>query len=158
MGRPLNHEPDLSRPIYTLGTSNREFQEFIEILDCYGIVSVVDVRRFPTSRFEHFRRENLEKALAAEGFDYLYLGGYLGGYRKGGYEAYMESPDFSRGLEILLSVAGKGATAVICAEKLPWKCHRRFIGAALENIGRRVVHLIEKGRAWAGTGRTGNGR
>jgi len=136
--------------IYTLGTSTRSLPEFVEILDFYTILRVVDVRRFPTSRLDHFRKENLEGALMARGLEYFYLGHDLGGYRKGGYEAYTASPEFNRGVEALISVARKGTTVFICAERLPWKCHRRFIAATLEEKGWHVVHLIERDRIWTG--------
>lgn len=136
--------------VYTLGTSTRKLQEFVEILDWYAIVRVVDVRRFPTSRLDHFIRENLETALTARGLQYVYLGDDLGGYRKGGYEAYMGSHEFKRGIKALISVATKGTTAFVCAERLPWKCHRRFIGTVLQKKGWHVVHLIERDRFWTG--------
>lgn len=134
--------------IYTLGTSTRTLQEFIEILDFYHISQVVDVRRYPTSRLDHFKRESLEEALRVRGLEYFYLGHDLGGYRKGGYETYMDSNEFKKGIEALISLARKDLTVFICAERLAWKCHRRFIGAALERNGWYVVHLIERDRIW----------
>ncbi len=122
----------------------------MEILDSYGILRVIDVRRFPTSRQEHFRKENLEAALRDRGLGYDYLGHDLGGYRRGGYEAYMDSAGFKRGVEALISLASKETTVFICAERLPWKCHRRFIGATLEKKQWHVVHIIEKDRIWKG--------
>ena len=136
--------------IYTLGTSTRSLPEFVEILDFYTILRVVDVRRFPTSRLDHFRKENLEGALRARGLEYFYLGHDLGGYRKGGYEAHMASPEFNRGVKALISVARERTTVFICAERLPWKCHRRFIAATLEEKGCHVVHPIERDRIWTG--------
>lgn len=138
------------RTLYSLGTSTRDLPEFMEILDSLAILRVVDVRRFPTSRLDHFKKENLEAALRARGLQYVYLGEELGGYRKGGYEAYMNSPEFGRGVKGLISVATDGTTVLICAERLPWKCHRRFIGEALQRKGWHVVHLIEKDKIWAG--------
>lgn len=120
------------------------------ILHSYAILRVADVRRFPTSRLVHFRKENLEAALRARGFQYFYLGDELGGYRRGGYGAYMESREFGHGIEALISLAEEETTVFVCAERLPWKCHRRFIGEVLERKGWQVVHLIERGRTWAG--------
>lgn len=134
--------------IYTLGTGTRRLEEFIEILDSYGILRVVDVRRFPTSRLEHFKKANLEAALRARGLQYEYLGRDLGGYRKGGYEVYMDSFEFNRGLEALILLAREKITVVVCAERFAWKCHRRFIGAALEKKGWLVLHVIDKDRIW----------
>lgn len=64
----------------------------------------------------------------------MYLGDELGGYRKGGYEAYLLTKEFLEGLKKL--------------ERLPWRCHRRFIGNALKNSGWKVIHIIEKDRRW----------
>ncbi|NPB09131.1 MAG: DUF488 domain-containing protein, partial [Thermodesulfobacteria bacterium] len=75
--------------IYTLGTSQRSLEEFLEILAFYRIEQVADVRSFPSSRrYPHFCREELAQALAAAGIRYLWLGKELGGFRKEGYEAY----------------------------------------------------------------------
>ena len=75
----------LKMKIYTLGTSNRPLNEFLEILRKYQIETVVDVRHFPTSKlFPHFKKENLEKFLKESGIEYYHLE-KLGGYRKGGY-------------------------------------------------------------------------
>jgi uncharacterized protein (DUF488 family) len=60
----------------------------------------------------------------------------------------METRDFQRGIETLMSRAKKGKIALICAEKLPWKCHRRFVARVLEKRGWTVIHLLEKGQAW----------
>ena len=74
--------------IYTLGTSNRSIKEFLEILKSYQIQIVIDVRRWPTSKwFEHFKKENLEKILSENNIEYLHFE-KLGGYRTGGYEAF----------------------------------------------------------------------
>ncbi len=73
------------RIIYTLGTDRRTEEDFIEILNAYGIELLIDVRRFPTSKFQHFRREDLERLLKANKIGYIFMGNELGGYRKGGY-------------------------------------------------------------------------
>jgi len=138
----------LSKKIYSAGTSTRSETEFIELMKTYGIEVVVDVRRFPTSRLEHFRRENLEVFLKREGINYVYLGDELGGYRKGGYEAYLLDEGFARGLKKLEEIALRESTVFVCAERLPWRCHRRFIGNALRNKRWDVIHIIEKDRVW----------
>lgn len=134
--------------IYSAGTSTRSVEEFLEILHAYGIKTVVDVRRFPVSRLEHFRKENMETFLEAAGIKYVYLGAELGGYRKGGYEEYMHSGEFQKGLDRLENIGRKGPTLFICAERLPWRCHRRFIGQTLKKRGWTVVHIIDKNRTW----------
>ncbi len=136
------------KKIYSAGTSTRSEIEFLELLRAYDIKTVVDVRRFPTSKFEHFKRENLEAFLRGEGIKYVYLGGELGGYRKGGYEGYLVTAEFACGLEKLEEVGAKEPTVFICAERLPWRCHRRFIGNALRGRGWEVIHIIEEDRIW----------
>lgn len=127
--------------IYTLGTSTRSLEEFVGLLRSHGIRMAVDVRRFPTSRFPHFKREALEEGLRREGIGYLWLGNLLGGYRKGGYEAYMATEAFERGLSQLKALAEQGPTAIFCSERFPWRCHRRFIGKRLRGEGWEVVDL-----------------
>ena len=118
--------------IYTLGTSNRTIEDFIEILKEYGITTVIDVRRFPTSKFSHFKKENFQKHLKENGINYVYLGNELGGYRKNGYERYMETEEFKKGLRKIIEVSEKGNVAIVCCEKFFWKCHRRFIAEELK--------------------------
>lgn len=134
--------------IYTLGTSDRTAEEFLALLGSLGVELVVDVRRFPTSRFEHFRREELKDLLEGEGFGYIYLGEELGGYRRKGYEAYVGTEEFRQGLERLEELARRKRVVIICAERLPWRCHRRFIGRELEREGFRVEHIIDEKRKW----------
>lgn len=134
--------------VFTLGTSNRSENEFLEILNYYKIKVVVDVRHFPTSKlFPHFKKENLEKFLKERGIDYYHLE-KLGGYRKEGYEEYTKTKDFEEGFKKLIEISEKKLTAIICAEKFPWKCHRAFIARKLEEKGIKVIHIIEKGRIW----------
>lgn len=116
-------------------------EEFIKILKETGVEIVVDVRRFPKSKFEHFNRENLEISLKEVGIEYYYLGDKLGGFRKGGYENYTKTKDFEEGIGILTEIARKKLTAIMCAEKLFFRCHRRFIARKLEEMGFEVIHL-----------------
>jgi uncharacterized protein (DUF488 family) len=134
--------------IYSLGSSTRAPEEFIGLLNVYSIKTLVDVRSFPTSGFEHFKKENLERLVKENGINYVYLGKALGGYREGGYEAYMETEAYRQGLEELEKIARQSPTAFMCAERLPWKCHRRFIGEGLKTRQWRVVHIIDAGRVW----------
>lgn len=136
------------KKIYTLGTSNRTQEEFLEILDFYQIKTVVDVRHWPTSKlFPHFKKENLEKILKEKGREYYHLEN-LGGYRKGGYEEYTKTKDFKEGLENLIQLTNKKAAVIICAERFPWKCHRAIIARELEKKSIKVIHIIEKNKIW----------
>jgi len=112
----------------------------------HGIEVLVDVRRFPTSKVEHFKREMMEQWLSEQGIEYVWLGEELGGYRHGGYEAYMGTEEFREGIGKLLKIARQKRTCVMCMEPNPKYCHRRFISAYLERKGVRVVHIIGKGQ------------
>jgi uncharacterized protein (DUF488 family) len=130
--------------VYTIGTSNRTIEEFMEILALHQINAIIDVRRFPTSqRFEHFKKEKLAQHLHHHKISYHYLGNLLGGFRKGGYEAYMETGDFLKGIEQLKEIAKKVPSAFMCAEKFPWKCHRNFIASSLKERGWEVIHILD---------------
>ena len=134
--------------VYTLGTSTRTWGEFVALLKHLGVEVVVDVRRFPTSRFEYFKKEELARLLIKEGIAYAHSGEMLGGYRRGGYQAFLASEEFKRGLEELEEIARERKTAIVCAERLPWRCHRRFIGMELERQGWQVIHVIDERRNW----------
>jgi len=139
--------------VYTLGTSTRSSQEFLDLLLGENIEMVVDVRRFPTSRFEHFRRDQLSKFLAEADIGYSYLGEVLGGYRSHGYQSFIDTGEFKRGLAQLEKMAGEKKVAIVCAERFPWRCHRRFISLELEKHGWRVVHIIDSERRWVPKGK-----
>lgn len=144
----INTSPG-SRKIFTLGTSTRTREEFLDVLAAWGIRRVCDVRSFPSSRrFPHFSRETLSASLEDNGIEYLWMGELLGGYRKGGYQAHMETAEFREGIEALERAAAESPTAVVCAELLPWKCHRRFIASVLESRGWEVVHILDTHRSW----------
>ena len=134
--------------IYTLGTSRRSEEDFIEILLLYDIKTVIDVRRFPKSKLQTYTKEYLENLLQREGIAYIFLGVELGGFRKGGYEAYTNTEDFKRGIDVLENIAGNDQAVIICAERFPWKCHRRWIARELHARGWLVEHIIDKGKVW----------
>jgi uncharacterized protein (DUF488 family) len=134
--------------IFTLGSSNRTLEEFVQLLRTNAIEMVTDVRSFPTSRFPHFQKEALAESLGEKGLGYFFLGKELGGYRKGGYEAYTQTPDYLRGVELLERLASRCRCAILCAERLPWRCHRRFIGRSMQERGWKVLHIIEEKRIW----------
>jgi uncharacterized protein (DUF488 family) len=134
--------------IYTLGTGRRSEEDFIEILLSYSIQALIDVRSLPRSKLPIFRKENLENLLRREGIDYHFLGKELGGFRKGGYTAYIITDDFKKGIELLESIAVVKTSVIVCAERFPWKCHRKWISRELHKRGWEVDHIIEKGKLW----------
>ncbi|MCX7794248.1 MAG: DUF488 domain-containing protein [Thermodesulfovibrionales bacterium] len=134
--------------VYTLGTDRRSEEDFIEILNAHDIECVIDVRRFPTSKLSQFKRENFEDFLKADGFRYYFMGEGLGGYRKGGYPAYILTEEFLNALQDLLKVIETCPSVIVCSEKFPWKCHRRWIARELRRRGWKVIHIIEKDRLW----------
>jgi uncharacterized protein (DUF488 family) len=134
--------------VFTVGHGNRSLAELLGLLRQYGIQVLVDVRSFPTSRHAHFRRELLAPALKAAGVRYLWLGRWLGGFRRGGYQAWMSTADFQRGLAALEWLAAHRRLAFMCAERLFFRCHRRFIADRLTTRGWTVIHLLEAGRTY----------
>jgi len=134
--------------IYSLGTNTRTIEEFMGILKQYAIETAADVRSFPQSRFPHFNGTELARLLREDGIEYCYFGKDLRGHRRGGYEAYVGTPPYHGGLARLEGMAKAKTTAFFCAERFPWLCHRRFIGASLKERGWEVSHIIEGGKVW----------
>ncbi len=147
--------------VLTIGHSTRELPAFIELLKENGVTCLVDVRTVPRSRKNpQFNRETLPDALRAFGIDYLHLPG-LGGLRRAradspnigwrnasfrGYADYMGTPEFAENLERLLDLAGHKRVALMCAEAVPWRCHRSLIGDALLIRGIPVEDIMGTGR------------
>jgi uncharacterized protein (DUF488 family) len=136
------------KKIYTLGTGRRSEEDFTEILHAYNIQSLIDVRSLPKSKLPIFIKENLEELLVREGIEYHFLGKELGGFRKGGYAAYASTDDFSKGVDLLESIALIKPSVIICAERFPWKCHRKWISRELRKREWEVDHIIDKGKLW----------
>lgn len=134
--------------IYTIGTSNRRIEEFIDVLIRYRISLIVDVRSLPKSRFTHFNRGNLDSSLLEKGIEYRWMGDILGGFRAGSYDTYTRSEDFKYGLAQLEKLARETPSAICCAERSPWECHRRFIARELERRNWSVLHILDKDRLW----------
>jgi len=132
--------------IWTIGHSNRSIDKFLELLGEYKIQVLADVRSFPTSKIEHFKKEQMEKWLQEHGIEYVWLGKELGGYRRGGYKKHMRAKLFREGIKQLLEIANEKRTCIMCMEVNPKYCHRRFISAHLERKGVKAVHIIEKGQ------------
>lgn len=140
--------PEKDKLIYTLGTSTRSPEEFIRLLKGHGIEVVMDVRSFPSSRFEYFGGEKLAELLDGAGIRYVAMGQELGGYRKGGYQAFAATTEFHEAVAKLEELAQMRRVTILCAERLPWRCHRRFIGFELERRGWQVIHIIDEKRDW----------
>ncbi|MCX8033837.1 MAG: DUF488 domain-containing protein [Thermodesulfovibrio sp.] len=137
------------RLIYTIGTSNHPIEEFIETLKNYKIRIAIDVRSFPKSKkFPHFNKDILAEALEKEGIKYIYFGKELGGFRKGGYENYIKTEDFKKGIEKLEEIAEYELSVFFCAERLFFRCHRRFISEMLSEKEWKVLHIIERDRIY----------
>ena len=148
--------------IRTVGHSIRPLEELIALLVAHGVGQLADVRTIPRSRRNpQFNCDTLPVALGAAGVAYVHLPG-LGGLRKPhadssslgwrnasfrGYADYMQTPAFAENLEVLLSLAGRGPTAIMCAEAVPWRCHRSLIADALTARGVPVEHILAAARA-----------
>lgn len=149
------------RDLYTVGHSNRSIDEFLRLLDAHGIRQVVDVRTAAGSRrHPQFMREALAATLKGRGIGYTHLPA-LGGFRKPrpdsintawrnesfhGYADYMQTPEFEAALAELLDLASQAPTAVMCAEAVPWRCHRSLIADALAVRGVNVGHIVSPTR------------
>ncbi len=137
----------MGKIVYTIGHSNRSIDEFIRLIKYYNIKTVVDVRRFPSSKkYPHFEKNNLAQALQKENISYVWLGNELGGFRKGGYVSYTSTEEYMKGiseLEKIINKISEGFVAIMCAEKFWFKCHRRFISNTLAHKGYTVLHILD---------------
>lgn len=148
--------------IFTIGHSNRSLEELLALLRAYRIRCLVDVRRFPRSRRNpQFNRELLAQQLPEHGMSYRHCPA-LGGRRRQlpdspntgwvnagfrGFADYMQHPVFTAALEQLLQVAiREGPLALLCAEAVPWRCHRSLIADALAARGISVWHILSPRR------------
>jgi uncharacterized protein (DUF488 family) len=150
--------------VWTLGHSTRPLPDFLAVLAAYRIEVVADVRRFPGSRSQpQYQLPALESALQAAGIDYVALPD-LGGRRRPvpntpnttwrhpafrGYADHMTGEEFAAGLFELLTPAWGLRTAVMCAEILWWRCHRRMIADVLVSLGVHVIHIMDAETAQA---------
>jgi uncharacterized protein (DUF488 family) len=144
-------------PVHTVGHSTHPIEHFIGILAGHGVRRLVDVRTIPRSRRNpQFNRENLPASLQTAGIDYHHLPG-LGGLRHPrkdsinigwrnasfrGYADYMQTPEFAENLSRLIELASEMPTAIMCAEAVPWRCHRSLIADALTARGIPVLEIL----------------
>jgi uncharacterized protein (DUF488 family) len=152
----MERKPDPT--VFTVGHSTRSAGEFVRLLQRHGILQVADVRTVPRSRRNpQFNRGILPQTLAAAGIGYTHLPA-LGGFRRPlpdspnsgwenesfrGFADYMLTEAFQDGLEKLLALAREKPTAVMCAEALPWRCHRSLIADALHFRGIPVEDILD---------------
>jgi uncharacterized protein (DUF488 family) len=143
--------------VLTIGHSTRDLEAFIGLLQVHAVTRVVDVRTVPRSRHNpQFNKENLPDALRAAGIAYEHMPG-LGGLRrthadspnKGwrnasfrGYADYMQTDEFRENLEVLIAQASNDRVALMCAEAVPWRCHRSLVADALSVRGIPVEHIL----------------
>jgi uncharacterized protein (DUF488 family) len=136
-------------------------QELIAMLTAHGVQQLIDVRTIPRSRYNpQFNREAMPEPLAAAGIEYIHMPG-LGGMRHPrrdsintgwknlsfrGYADHMQTPEFQRDLAELTRLGGQKTTAVMCAESVPWRCHRSLIADALTAHGVPVLHIMSASR------------
>lgn len=134
--------------LWTIGHSTRPLDELIALLKQHDIQVLIDVRHFPMSRHNpQFNRQVLEQELPKHNIEYIWLEN-LGGYRTDGYSKYMRTKNYRNALAELISIAKRGGTAIMCAELLFFKCHRRYIANSLANKGYKVVHIIDSERTY----------
>jgi uncharacterized protein (DUF488 family) len=145
--------------IFTVGHSTLAIEAFIALLRAYGIASLADIRTVPRSRHNpQFNADALESALNAQEIDYVSLSA-LGGLRHPkkdslntgwrndsfrGYADYMGTEAFAEGLERLIEIASRKRTAIMCAEAVPWRCHRSLVADALNARGIPVVEILSE--------------
>lgn len=145
--------------IYTIGHSTRSIDEFLDLLEEFEIRLLADVRQFPSSRrLPHFNQEPFRESLAARGVDYKHFLS-LGGRRKTSspespntglrheafrsYADYMATDAFREGVDELLREAAARRSAMMCAEGVYWRCHRRLISDYLQLVhGVNVLHIL----------------
>lgn len=143
--------------IMTIGHSTRTLDEFVALLRAHGVTRVVDVRTVPRSRHNpQFNKDSLPESLSKAGLGYVHTPG-LGGLRHAradslnagwrnasfrGYADYMQTPEFEENLEQLIELAKKDRVVIMCAEAVPWRCHRSLIGDALVVRGIETVDIM----------------
>lgn len=153
--------------VMTIGHSTRTLEEFIGLLQAHAVIRVVDVRTIPRSWHNpQFNKDSLPASLKKAGLSYVHLSG-LGGLRHAkpdsinlgwrnasfrGYADYMQTPEFDQSLEEFIQMAKQKRVAIMCAEAVPWRCHRSLIADALlvrgiraediMSLTRRTVHTL----------------
>jgi len=147
----------MSNPVFTIGHSTRSIEEFIDLLQRNGVALLADIRTIPKSRRNpQYWQDALRESLAEVGIGYAYLPG-LGGRRRArkdtvntawrndsfrGYADHMQTEEFAQELERLIDLSREGLTAIMCAEAVPWRCHRSLVADALVVRGIEVLDIM----------------
>ena len=147
--------------VLTIGHSTRALDIFIEMLRAHGVKRLADVRTIPRSRHNpQFNHDTLPEVLRFAGIAYTHME-QLGGLRHArpdspntgwrnssfrGFADYMQTPEFEAGLEKLIQFATREQTVIMCAETVPWRCHRSLIADALKVRGVQVEHIMSASR------------
>lgn len=150
-------KPTEQRTVLTVGHSTHPIEEFIQLLQAHGVTMIADVRTIPKSRHNpQFNKTSLPVSLRKSGIKYEHLAG-LGGLRHAkadspntgwrnasfrGYADYMQTAEFAQNLDHLIELSGSARIAIMCAEAVPWRCHRSLIGDALTIRGLRVEDIM----------------
>jgi len=157
--RDASPDPGRTAIVYTLGHSTRSLEEFLALLRHYEIRLLVDVRTIPRSRHNpQFNKENLARFLRNRRIGYRHMK-ELGGLRRTrqdsintgwqnasfrGFADYMQTAEFRNAIVKLVSLAGERRAAIMCAEAVPWRCHRSLIGDALSVRGISVMDIYSQ--------------
>jgi uncharacterized protein (DUF488 family) len=157
-----NREACPAVTVHTIGHSTRTLDEFVALLKAHAVTKVVDVRTIPRSRHNpQFNLEAMRDSLRKAGVEYLHMPG-LGGLRHAksdslnvgwrnasfrGYADYMQTPEFEDNVEKLIALAKEDRVAIMCAEAVPWRCHRSLIGDALTVRGIRTEDIMSLSRS-----------
>jgi uncharacterized protein (DUF488 family) len=157
-----NVDPSVLPVVLTVGHSTRTLAEFIRLLQLHAVTCVVDVRTVPRSRHNpQFNEDSLPASLKKVGLDYVHIAG-LGGLRHAkkdsqinlgwrnasfrGYADYMLTPEFEKSLKQLIRLTQHDRIALMCAEAVPWRCHRSLIADALLVRGIRTEDIMSPTR------------
>lgn len=153
----MNQEERPGTTVMTVGHSTKKIDEFVNLIRAHGVTFIVDVRTVPRSRHNpQFNKESLPESLAESGVGYLHVP-ELGGLRHAkadsvnrgwrndsfrGYADYMQTPEFARAIGALIALAQRETVAIMCAEAVPWRCHRSLIADALTVRGLHAEDIM----------------
>jgi len=155
----MGRNKESTKLIQTIGHSTRPFEEFRQLLEIYEVTRIIDIRTIPRSRKNpQYNQETLPAELNQYHINYEHLKG-LGGLRHPlkdslnegwrnasfrGFADYMQTAEFTQYLNVLIEISQKEMTAIMCAEAVPWRCHRSLIADALTIRGFQVEHIISR--------------